>query len=142
MKEVAQTLASAHGQGVHAYSRPPVGVLRNDACRLKVSKSGFKYPSRDSSVVEDWVEVFAPVVFEPHARRSVFRIFAALGYDERLERSVTRIEGFPDKSPASWKKFLTSLSGRPQWIVCDNESGMLKGIELRLGRIRRTSPRR
>lgn len=152
VKEVAQTLLRV-GQGI-TY-RGAGRMLRNDARRLKVSKSGFKYPSRDSSVVEDWVEVFAPIVFEPHAtmvwppmvmlddqpfdirstqnvggKKIVFRIFAALGYDERLQRSVTKIEGFPDKSPSSWKKFLTSIPGRPQWIVCDNESGMLRGIEL------------
>lgn len=152
VKEVAQTLVRV-GQGI-TY-RGAGRMLRNDAGRLKVSKFGFKYPSRDSSVVEDWVEVFAPVVFEPHApsrwppmvmlddapfdirstqnaggKKVVFRIFAALGYDEQLKRSVTKLEGFPNKSPLSWKRFLTSIPGRPQWIVCDNESGMLKGIEL------------
>jgi hypothetical protein len=128
-------------------------MLRREAERLKISKFGFTYPSRDSSVVEDWVEVFAPVVFEPHApnewpalvmlddlpfdirstmnaggKKIVFRIFGALGLDDQLKRSIVKLEAFPNKTAASWKSYLTSIPGRPQGIVCDNESGMLSGI--------------
>lgn len=152
VKEVAQTLVRV-GQGI-SY-RGAGRMLRREAGRLKVSKWGNEYPSNDSSVVEDWVEVFAPVVFEPQApkewppmvmlddlpfeirstqnkggKKIVFRVFAALGYDEKQHRSIVRYEAFADKRPANWRAFLTSIPGRPQWIVCDNESGMLGGIAL------------
>jgi hypothetical protein len=150
VKEVARTLIRV-GEGMPY--RGAGRMLRREAERLKISKFGFAYPSRDSSVVEDWVEVFAPVVFEPHApsewpalvmlddlpfdirstmnaggKKIVFRIFGALGYDEQLKRSIVRLEAFPNKTAASWKRYLTSIPGRPQGIVCDNESGMLSGI--------------
>jgi len=150
VKEVARALIRV-GEGMPY--RGAGRMLRREAERLKISKFGFAYPSRDSSVVEDWVEVFAPVVFEPHApsewpalvmlddlpfdirstmnaggKKIVFRIFGALGYDEQLKRSIVRLEAFPNKTAASWKRYLTSIPGRPQGIVCDNESGMLSGI--------------
>jgi hypothetical protein len=102
--------------------------------------------SRDSSVVEDWVEIFAPTVFEafaparwpdvlllddlPFAFRAqgrsliAFRVFGAMGGDGKL----VRLEGFADKRPTQWEQFLGALPGQPQMIVCDNESGMLSGI--------------
>ena len=57
VKEVARTLIRV-GEGMPY--RGAGRMLRREAERLKISKFGFAYPSRDSSVVEDWVEVFAP----------------------------------------------------------------------------------
>jgi hypothetical protein len=116
------------------------------------------HPSRDGSLVEDWVEVFAPVVFEPRrptewpevlilddlpfrVRSTVtaggtivaYRVFGALADHGRGVSSVIRLQAFPDKTPASWQGFLTGLTGSPSLIVCDAESGMLRGIELAFG---------
>jgi hypothetical protein len=101
----------------------------------------------DGSVVEDWVEIFAPVVFKQHAptewpdvvllddlpfayrtpgrSQIAFRVFGAMGADGKL----IRLEGFSDKRPRQWEAFFGALPGQPRMIVCDNESGMLKGIE-------------
>jgi hypothetical protein len=128
-------------------------LLRTDANRMKKTATGIEYASRDSSVVEDWIEIFAPVIFERYApkewpplvmlddlpflvrvpgtthKRVAFRIFAALGFWPNGRRRLLRLEAFADKTPANWAQFLTAIGGRPCGIICDNESGMLKGIE-------------
>ncbi len=151
VREVATTLLRV-GQGI-SY-RGAGRMLRTDAGRMKFTSTGWPFASQDSAVVEDWVEVFAPVVFEPYApsewpplvmlddlpfeirsshtaggSKIAFRVFGALRYGSRNEHPLLRLEAFADKKPANWAKFLGELSGRPQAIVCDNESGMLKGIE-------------
>jgi hypothetical protein len=82
-------------------------VARERAKRLRTGRDGVPRFSRHGSLVMDWVEVFAPVVFEPNRPRSwpatgslllddlpfrvrdpdtgrftiAFRVFAAMGYD-------------------------------------------------------------
>lgn len=126
-------------------------MLRTDAGRLKTSAFGNHYASRDSSVIEDWVEIFSPAIADryqpkewpplvmlddlPFAvkdkqgnSRIVFRVFAALGFYENGKRRLLRLEAHADKTPGRWVQFLTAIPGRPRGIICDNESGMLKGI--------------
>jgi hypothetical protein len=43
------------------------------------------------------------------------------------------MQGFPDKTPTSWEAFFRELEGAPSLIVCDAESGMLRGIERAFG---------
>lgn len=99
--------------------------------------------------VADWVEVFAPVVFEPHRPgawpevgslllddlpfsvhdpatgrfRIAFRVFCAAGF-ERGRPRLWRLEAFPDASQANWEAFLGALEGAPRRVVCDNHSGL------------------
>ncbi len=109
--------------------------------------------SNDSSMVEDWIEIYAPVISAALApgewpdvlvlddlpffirttrnrggKHNVFRIFGALAYNPTGRNYMVRLEGHPDKRPDSWQRFLLGLPGRPRLIVCDNESGMLTGI--------------
>ena len=98
-------------------------VARERAKRLRAGSDGEPRFSRHGSLVMDWVEVFAPVVFEPyrpHAwpaegslllddlpfrvrdpdtgrTRVAFRIFAAMGY-ERGRPKLWRLEAFTTKS--------------------------------------------
>jgi hypothetical protein len=91
--------------------------------------------SRPGSLVMDWVEVFAPVVFEAYRpaawpasgsllldgvpfrvrnpqtgrTRIAFRIFAAMGY-ERGRAKLWRLEAFTSKSQPDWEAFLGALS--------------------------------
>jgi hypothetical protein len=133
-REIAQVL-----------SRLGEGMSYREAGRYLRRRAG-RIEGDDGSVVEDWVEIFAPVVFEPHAPaqwpdvlmlddlpfafradgRSLiaFRVFGAMSGEGKL----VRLEGFSDKRPEQWGKFLGALPGQPRLIVCDNESGMLTGI--------------
>jgi len=104
----------------------------------------------------DWVEVFAPIVFEPyrpHAwpaggsllldnlpfgvrdpgtgwTRIAFRIFAAMGY-ERWRAKLWRVEAFTSKSQADWGAFLGRLEGKPPRVVCDNDHGLTNAVHAR-----------
>jgi hypothetical protein len=101
----------------------------------------------------DWVEVFAPVVFEPYRPRAwpqsgslllddlpfrvrdpntgryriAFRVFAAMGYEAGLPK-LWRLEAFTTKSEADWKAFLGALPGAPQRVVCDNDHGLTNAV--------------
>jgi hypothetical protein len=104
----------------------------------------------------DWVEVFAPVVFEPHRPREwptsgslllddlpfsvrdpstgrfriAFRVFAALGYDAGRPK-LWRLQAFTTKSQPDWEAFLGALDGAPPRIVCDHDDGLTKAARAR-----------
>ncbi len=109
--------------------------------------------TRHGSLVMDWVEVFAPVVFEPYRRRDwpatgslllddvpfrvaqpdggttriAFRVFCAMGYaDGRPE--MWRMQAFASKARADWEIFLRGLGGAPQRVVCDSDLGMTAAV--------------
>ena len=131
-------------------------VARERAKRLRAGSDGEPRFSRHGSLVMDWVEVFAPVVFEPyrpHAwpaegslllddlpfrvrdpdtgrTRVAFRIFAAMGY-ERGRPKLWRLEAFTTKSQAHWEAFLGALPGAPLRVVCDNDSGLTNAVGTR-----------
>ena len=124
-------------------------VSRERAKRLRTGANGEPRFSRHGSMVMDWVEVFAPVAFEPYRpnawpdagslllddlpfrvrdpqtgrTRVAFRIFAAMGY-ERGRPKLWRLEAFTTKSQRDWQEFLGALPGAPPRIVCDNDSGL------------------
>jgi hypothetical protein len=131
-------------------------VTRERAKRLRVGPGGELRFSRHGSLVMDWVEVFAPVVFEPyqpHAwptggslllddlpfrlrdpdtgrHRIAFRIFAAMGYARGRPR-LWRLETFTSKSQPDWEAFLGALPGAPPRVVCDNDSGLTNAVRAR-----------
>jgi hypothetical protein len=112
--------------------------------------------SRHGSLVMDWVEVFAPVVFEPYRPRAwpangslllddlpfrvrdpetgrhriAFRIFAAMGYESGRAR-LWRLEAFTSKSQPDWEAFLGALGGAPPRVVCDNDDGLTNAVRTR-----------
>ena len=118
--------------GAGSTYRAAAGVARERARRLRVDpQTGELRFSRHGSLVMDWVEVFAPVVFEAHRLRAwpasgslllddlpfrvrdpdsgrhriAFRVFAAMGYD-----ADARNCGGWRRSRAS-----RSLTGRRSW---------------------------
>jgi hypothetical protein len=131
-------------------------VARERAKRLRAGPDGGPRFSRHGSLVMDWVEVFAPVVFEPYRPRSwpqsgslllddlpfkvrdpesgrhriAFRIFAAMGY-ERGRAKLWRLEAFTTKSQPDWEAFLGALSGAPPRVVCDNDLGLVPAVRAR-----------
>src|SRR5680860_514176 len=110
--------------------------------------------TRHGSLVMDWVEVFAPVVFEPcrprrwptggslllddlpfrvrdprtGRHRVAFRIFAAMGYEAGRPK-LWRLEAFPSKSEADWTAFLAALA--PTRVVSDNDHGLTNAVRAR-----------
>jgi hypothetical protein len=132
-------------------------VARERAKRLRADPgTGELRFSRHGSLVMDWVEVFAPVVFEPyrpHAwpasgslllddlpfrvrdpqtgrHRIAFRIFSAMGYQGGRPK-LWRLEAFTSKSQADWEAFLGALDGAPPRVVCDNDSGLTNAVRAR-----------
>jgi hypothetical protein len=120
-------------------------VARERARRLRADpETGEPRVTRHGQLVADWVEVFAPVVFEPPAPsawptagsllvddlpfsvrdpatgrfRIAFRVFCAAGFEQGRVR-LWRVEAFPDASQANWEAFLRALEGAPPRVVCD-----------------------
>ena len=132
-------------------------VARERARRLRTDPAtGELRFSRHGSLVMDWVEVFAPVVFEPHRPRAwpaggslllddlpfrvrdpetgrhriAFRIFAAMGYQAGRPK-LWRLQAFTSKSQADWEAFLGALDGAPPRVVCDNDHGLTGAVRAR-----------
>ena len=132
-------------------------VARERAKRLRSDPgTGELRFSRHGSLVMDWVEVFAPVVFEPYRlckwpvdgslllddlpfrvrdpksgrHRVAFRIFAAMGYEAGRPK-LWRLEAFTSKSQADWEAFLGALDGAPPRVVCDNDHGLTNAVASR-----------
>jgi len=136
--------------GVGASYRQAGLVARERARRLRTDpETGEPRETRHGQLVADWVEVFAPIVFEPHRPRAwpatgslllddlpfsvrdpdtgrfriAFRVFSAAGF-ERGRPKLWRVEAFPDASQANWEAFLRALEGAPPRVVCDNHYGL------------------
>ena len=155
---VARGIAEAlTAVGAGSTYREAAGVARERAQRLRVdAETGQLRFTRHGSLVMDWVEVFAPVVFEayrPHQWptsgslllddlpfrvrdpssgrfRIAFRVFAAMGYDAGRPK-LWRLEAFTTKSRPDWEAFLGALDGAPPRVVCDNDDGLTKAVRAR-----------
>jgi len=152
---VARGIAEAlQAVGAGASYRQAALVARERARRLRADPDTHQQrPTRHGQLVADWVEVFAPVVFEPHRPsawpatgslllddlpfsvrdpasgrfRIAFRIFCAAGF-ERGQPKLWRLEAFPDASQANWEAFLGALEGAPPRVVCDNHYGLNEAV--------------
>ena len=136
--------------GAGASYRQAALVARERARRLRTDPdTGEPRLTRHGQLVGDWVEVFAPVVFEPHRPsawpsegslllddlpfsvrdpatgrfRIAFRVFCAAGF-ERARPKLWRVEVFPDAAQANWEAFLRALEGAPPRVVCDSHHGL------------------
>ena len=154
VRGIAEALVAV---GAGSTYRDAAGVARERARRLRADpETGELRFTRHGSLVMDWVEVFAPVVFEAHRPRDwpangslvlddlpfrvrdpqsgrhriAFRVFCAMGYDAGRPR-MWRLEAFASKSQADWEAFLGALGGAPPRVVCDNDSGLTKAVRAR-----------
>jgi hypothetical protein len=160
---VARGIAEAlHAVGGGATYMHASRIARDRARRFRFdAETGELRESDHGQLVADWVELFAPVVFEPH-RPSAWPVEGSLLLDHlpfrvrALGESGKRIpagrvafdvfcavgyragkprlwraEAFSTAHPANWGAFLGSLSGEPKRIVCDAHGGMLRAIEER-----------
>jgi len=135
--------------GTGSTYREAAGVARERARRLRADPgTGELRFSRHGSLVMDWVEVFAPVVFDAHCPREwpasgslllddlpfrvrdpdsgrfqiAFRVFAAMGYDAGRPR-LWRLEAFTSKSQPDWEAFLGALGGTPPRVGATTTTG-------------------
>jgi hypothetical protein len=137
-------------------------IARDRAHRFRFDpETGELRESDHGQLVADWVELFAPVVFEPRRPRHwpvegsllldhlPFRVRALDANGRRIPAGrvafdvfcavgyragkprLWRAEAFSTAHPANWSAFLGSLPGEPKRIVCDAHGGMLRAIEER-----------
>jgi hypothetical protein len=160
---VARGIAEAlQAVGAGATYMHAARVARDRAHRFRFDvETGELRESAHGQLVADWVELFAPVVFEPHRPRAwpaegsllldhvPFRIRAPDAAGKRIPAGrvafdvfcavgyragrplLWRAEAFPRAKPADWSAFLGSLPGEPRRIVCDAHGGMLQAISER-----------
>lgn len=129
-------------------------VARERAQRLRPNPTtGQVLSTRHGQLVGDWVEVFAPVVFERHRQtawptgslvlddlpfrvrdpndpgqsRVAFRVYVAVGYSGE-EATLWHMQALPDATAASWGDFLRRLTGAPSRVVCDNHGGLTSAV--------------
>lgn len=119
------------------------------------AETGEVRESDHGQLVADWVELFTPVVFEPHGPSAwpavgslllghlPFRVRALDDSGRRIPAGrvacdvfcavgywtgrpkLWRAEAFSSAHPTNWSVFLGSLPGEPQGIVCDVHGGVL-----------------
>ena len=137
-------------------------VARDRARRFRLDgQTGELRESDHGQLLADWVEVFAPVVFEAHrpagwpAQGSLlldhlpFRMRALDASGRRIPAGRTAFDvfcgvgfhagrprlwlaqAFVSARPANWSAFLGSLRALPGAIVCDAHGGMLAAIASR-----------
>jgi hypothetical protein len=160
---VARGIAEALGAvGAGATYMHASRVARDRARRFRFDpETGEVRESDHGQLVADWVELFAPVVFEQHrptgwpAEGSLlldhlpFRVRALDAGGWRIPAGrvafdvfcavgycagkprLWHAEAFSSAHPANWSAFLGSLSGEPKRVVCDAHGGMLRAIEER-----------
>jgi hypothetical protein len=132
--------------------------VRRRADRFPMNGDGEERRSAHGQLVADWVEKFAPVVFEEHrldawptsslvldnlpfrlkvlnadgfpmpAGPVAFQIFAAYGYQSGRPR-IWRLEAFPSATAPEWRRFLNSLDGAPSRVVADAHSGISAAVK-------------
>jgi hypothetical protein len=137
-------------------------VARDRARRFRVDReTGELRESDHGQLLADWVELFAPIAFEPHRPafwppegsllldHLPFRVRALDANGKRIPAGrvafdvfcavgyqagkprLWRAEAFASAHPANWSAFLSSLPGEPKRVVCDAHGGMLRAIEER-----------
>jgi hypothetical protein len=153
IRDVARALVRV-GEG--ASYREAAYAARRHAERGRSAGSRQVRYSEHAQLVSDWIEVFAPVVHEPHrdlawpATGSVvldevpfhtnsgvqggaraFSILAAMGWDAEAEvMRLWRLEAVPERRDMAraWRAFLRSLEGRPERVVCDRGRAMVRAV--------------
>ena len=152
---IAETLVAV---GAGTTYRQAGLVARERARRLRTDpNTGKARITRHGQLAMDWVEVFAPVVFEAHRPRSwpatgslllddlpfsvrdpatgrfriAFKVFCAVGFEHDRPK-LWRIQAFAEATQANWEAFLRALDGAPPRVVCDNHSGLNAAVRVAL----------
>jgi hypothetical protein len=153
-REIARALVSV---GSGATYRQAAFDARERSGRLRYSKPGWPLKNNDGNTVADWVELFAPPIFDRHAPKEwpqilaldaqsfaqrgqpAFHVFGAYGWDAggvgatialRAQPNFTSKQGVP-----YWTAFLEELrcrlgDGMPEQIVVGADDDIWQAIEL------------
>jgi hypothetical protein len=134
--------------------RAAAAKTRRDAERFPIKQDGERHYSRHGQLVGDWVELFAPVVFEPHRRWEwpehhslvldhlgfrlsdshpdgrpktgpvAFNVLAAFGYEDN-HWVLWHLASSPTVLADDWEDFLAPLDGAPRRVVTDGHGGTI-----------------
>lgn len=154
-RHIAEALVAV---GSGATYRDAAARARRRAGRFPFNGDGSRRYSRHGQLVADWVELFAPVVFEQHrrgawptqgsvlldhigfrvkARREdgtpvtgpvAFNILAAAGYENGVMR-LWHLQSAPTVLTNDWHRFLAQLDGTPRRVVTDGHSGTIRAAQ-------------
>lgn len=150
-RHIAEALVAV---GAGATYRAAAAHARQRAGRFPLNGDGSRRYSRHGQLVADWVELFAPVVFEPHRRTAwptdgsvlldhigfrvkaaredgtpvtgpvAFNVLAAAGYENGVMR-LWHVQSAPTVLTADWHAFLAQLEHAPARVVTDGHSGTI-----------------
>lgn len=153
-RDVAEALMDVGSGSTYAAA---AARIRRRANRLPRDADGGEHYSRHGQLVQDWVEVFAPVVFEPLRRGRwldgasvvidhlgfrvrdfndqgrpkvgpvAFNVLAAMSYDNGYPQ-LFALGSYPTAAPADFKHFLSRLDGAPSRVVTDGHAGTIKAV--------------
>jgi hypothetical protein len=131
--------------------------VRRRSDRFPLRPDGRRHYSRHGQLVGDWVEVFAPVIYDRERRTSwpqtgslvldhlgfrvrgydehgrpktgpvAFNVLAALGYEDG-HWQLWRLASSPTVNAADWAAFLSGLDGAPRRVVTDGHSGTIAAV--------------
>ena len=144
--EVAHALTLV---GAGASYRSASEAVRREINRPARSPRNGRRFSSQPHLLEDWVEVFAPVVDAAFMEltwpdviavdevpfhiasglaggRHHFSVLAALGYPQGR---LSLLRASPDRSSAGWFEFFRSKAGRPARVVCDGSPALRLAIQ-------------
>lgn len=143
---LARVAAGASYRSAAAAVRAEAGRARPVPARQRGKK--VYDPNRHGQLIADWVEVFAPVIWDACAARALaswparlvlddrgfrgpgttanrrggqlFSVLGAVGYPRAGARPlIWRLEAVPEASAVAWRKFLAAVPGRPELLVTD-----------------------
>jgi hypothetical protein len=150
-RQIAEALVAV---GAGASYREAAARARQHAGRFPVDADGKSRYSRHGQLVANWVEVFAPVVFEPHRRWSWptegsvlldhlgfrvkatredgrpvtgpvgFKVLAAAGYENGVLR-LWHLRSAQTVLTEDWMDFLSAIDGSPSRVVTDGHRGTI-----------------
>ena len=134
-------------------------AARRVRARANIGKLGPWHDVTNVQTVAEWMADFAPVVAARHATTEwpavlvldstpfrwtdpltrkimpLYWILAAYGYDKDGRNGrLWRLEATPASGVTAWTKFLASLQGRPDSIVCDSDNTIRAGVDKHWGK--------
>ncbi|TFC03259.1 hypothetical protein [Cryobacterium sp. MDB2-33-2] len=127
--------------------------------RANIGKTGERKDVINGQTVADWMADFVPAVAARHEQTrwpavlvldsstfswtdplttkslALFFILAAYGYDKDGKNGrLWKLEASPSSDTAAWAEFLSSLPGKPDSIVCDQDVAIIGAINVHWGR--------
>lgn len=140
---LSQVAAGATYRGTAAVVRERAGRELEKAPGKSASGRKLAPATQHGQLVSDWVDVFAPVIWQHYAPKQwpgsvvldddtlnyslaggggsvvAFYVLGAMAYTENGRPYVAAIEAVPRRSKKGWARFLGTLPRQPRWVVTD-----------------------